>query len=272
MYVPNEKLKRWIKVFWFLEGLGKGEKSYIRNILPDGCATITIVLEGNMDLTIYKNGFITRGIYIIPPVINSHYDLISDNIFLIDIQLNPGVFYKLFKIPIIELENKIYTFDDLSINFDRNILEKICDVKENKNLVYTLLNDFFINLFHKKNFNSEEIITDINQLYKNGDLNSFFDLQNLSIRQVERKVKKFTGLTPHNIARMGRFYSILDYIKFREFNIEFCELALEHKFSDQSHFIREFKSFTNETPNKFLKNKNNFPQFNGLCNITKIIN
>ncbi len=272
MYIPNDKLKEWIKVFWFLEGKGNGEFSHPRNLLPDGCATILFVLNGNMNLSIYKNGLISRGIYIIPPVISGHSDLISDDIYSIDVQLNPSIFYKLFNIPINELKDTIYTFDDLSLNFDRNILEKICDVKENKNLVYTLLNDFFINLFHKKNFYSEEIITNINQLYKNGDLNSFFDSQNLSMRQVERKVKKFTGLTPQNISRMGRFYSILDYIKFREFNMEFCELALEHKFSDQSHFIREFKSFTNETPNKFLKNRDNFPQYKGLCNITKIIN
>lgn len=272
MYIPSDKLKEWIKVFWFLEGTGKRNISYPRNLLPDGCATILFVLDGSMDLSIYKNGLITRGIYVIPPVISAHRDLISDNIYSIDVQLNPSVFYKLFNIPINELKNTIYTFDELSLNFDINILEKISKVKDDKNQVYTLLNEFFTNLFYKQNFYSEEIITNINQLYKNGNLSQFFDSQNLSIRQIERKVKKFTGLTPQNIARMGRFYSVLDYMKFREFNMEFCELAFEHKFSDQSHFIREFKSFTNETPSKFLKDLDSYPQFRGLCNITKIIN
>lgn len=272
MYIPTEKLKDWIKVFWFLEGSGNGKLSYTRNILPDGCATITFVLQGNMDLTIYKNSIIKRGIYIIPPVVNAHYDLISDDIFLIDIQLNPSIFYKLFNLPVNELENRIYTFDELSLNFDRSILDKINDVKDDKNAIYLLLNNFFLNLFDKLRFYSDEIILSINQLYKNGNLDDFFNSQSLSIRQIERKVKNYTGLTPQNIARIGRFYSVLEYMKFRQFNIEYCELALEHKFSDQSHFIREFKSFTKFTPKNFIKDMNDFPQFKGLCNITKIIN
>lgn len=272
MYIPNEKLKDWIKVFWFLEGRGDGKSSYIRNILPDGCATITFVLQGNMNLTIYDNGIIKRGIYIIPPVVNAHYDLISDDIFLVDIQLNPSIFYKLFNLPVNQLEKKIYTFDELSLNFDKSILEKLYEVKNDKNIIYSLLNDFFINLFNKLNFYSEEIILNINQLYKNGNLDEFFNSQSLSIRQIERKVKNYTGLTPQNISRLGRFYSVLEYMKFRQFNIEYCELALEHKFSDQSHFIREFKYFTKITPKNFIKDMNDFPQFKGLCNITKIIN
>lgn len=200
MYIPNEKLKDWIKVFWFLEGNSNQGLTYTRNILPDGCATITFVIQGNMDLTIYKNGKIKRGIYIIPPVVNAHYDLISDDIFLIDIQLNPSIFYKLFNLPVNQLENRIYTFDELSLNFDKSILEKIYEVKNNKNIIYSLLNDFFINLFDKSNFCSEQIIININQLYKNGNLDEFFNSQNLSTRQIERKVKNFTGLTPQNIS------------------------------------------------------------------------
>ena len=272
MYIPNEKLKDWIKVFWFLEGNSNQGLTYTRNILPDGCATITFVIQGNMDLTIYKNGKIKRGIYIIPPVVNAHYDLISDDIFLIDIQLNPSIFYKLFNLPVNQLENRIYTFDQLSLNFDKSILEKIYEVKNNKNIIYSLLNDFFINLFDKSNFCSEQIIININQLYKNGNLDEFFNSQNLSTRQIERKVKNFTGLTPQNISRLGRFYSVLEYMKFRQFNIEYSELALEYKFSDQSHFIKEFKHFTKTTPKSFIKEINDFPQFKGLCNITKITN
>lgn len=271
MYIPNEKLKDWIKVFWFLEGSGTGELSFTRNLLPDGCATVTFVLQGNMDLTIYDNSLITRGIYVIPPVVNAHYDVISDDIFLIDIQLNPSIFYKLFNLPVKELKNKIYTIDELSLNFDKSILDKICEIRDDKNAIYSLLNKFFLDLFDKLKFNSDEIILNINQLYKNGNLDDFFHSQNLSIRQIERKVKNYTGLTPQNLSRLGRFYSVLEYMKFRQFNLEYCELALEYKFSDQSHFIREFKSFCNETPSKFLKNIDLYPQYKGLCNKSKII-
>jgi AraC-like DNA-binding protein len=272
MFLPDYRLNNWIKVYWFLEGKGLGNNSFKRQILPDGCATIVFVLQGTMNLSIYKNGILKRGIYIVPPVIKPHYDLISDDIRLIDIQLNPSVFYKLFNIPINELENKVYKFNDISLNFDDSIIEKISNAQNNNFLIYSLLNEYLINLFDKLNFKEDDILLNINELYKFGDLNKFFKNQNLSIRQLERKVKTYTGLTPKNLSKIGRFYSILDYMKFREFSIEFTQLAFEHKFADQSHFIREFKSFSNETPLKFIKNSNDYPQYNGLCNLTEIKN
>jgi AraC-like DNA-binding protein len=270
MFLPHYRLNNWIKVYWFLEGKGIGINSYYRQILPDGCATIVFVLQGTMNLSIYKNGLLKRGIYIVPPVIKPHYDLISDDIKLIDIQLNPSVFYKLFNIPINELKNEVYTFDDISFDFDDSILEKVSDAKNNDFLIYSLLNEYLINLFDKLHFKEDDIILNINELYKFGDLDKFFKDQNLSIRQLERKVKTYTGLTPKNLSKIGRFYSILEYMKFRQFNIQFSQLAFEHKFSDQSHFIKEFKSFCNETPSKFIKHSNDYPQYNGLCNLTDI--
>lgn len=270
MFLPHYRLNNWIKVYWFLEGKGIGINSYSRQILPDGCATIVFVLQGTMNLSIYKNGLLKRGIYIVPPVIKPHYDLISDDIKLIDIQLNPSVFYKLFNIPINELKNEVYTFDDISFDFDDSILEKVSDAKNNDFLIYSLLNEYLINLFDKLHFKEDDIILNINELYKFGDLDKFFKDQNLSIRQLERKVKTYTGLTPKNLSKIGRFYSILEYMKFRQFNIQFSQLAFEHKFSDQSHFIKEFKSFCNETPSKFIKHSNDYPQYNGLCNLTEI--
>jgi AraC-like DNA-binding protein len=270
MFLPHYRLNNWIKVYWFLEGKGIGINSYSRQILPDGCATIVFVLQGTMNLSIYKNGLLKRGIYIVPPVIKPHYDLISDDIKLIDIQLNPSVFYKLFNIPINELKNEVYTFDDISFDFDDSILEKVSDAKNNDFLIYSLLNEYLINLFDKLHFKEDDIVLNINELYKFGDLDKFFKDQNLSIRQLERKVKTYTGLTPKNLSKIGRFYSILEYMKFRQFNIQFSQLAFEHKFSDQSHFIKEFKSFCNETPSKFIKHSNDYPQYKGLCNLTDI--
>lgn len=272
MFLPDNRLKDWIKVYWFFEGLGSGAKSCTRHILPDGCATIVLVLKGEIDLTIYENGKLSRGIYVIPPVVKAHHDTISDDISFIDVQLNPGIFYKLFGQSIDELENRVHTFDEISIPFEKSILDEIDAIKEDKMMVYMKLNNFFSKIFDKMDFYPDDIILNISELYKFGNLEKFFSEQRLSVRQVERKVKRFTGLSPKSISRVSRFYNILEYMKFREFNLEFTDLALEHNFSDQSHFIREFKNFSNISPGKFIKSSKEFPQYIGLCQMVKIIN
>jgi AraC-like DNA-binding protein len=270
MLIPHEKLKDWIKVFWFLEGLGKGNLIGCQKIIPDGCATVFIVLDGEINFSIYENGKMTRGIYVHPPVMNSYLSYISDNSYFIDIQLNPSVFHRLFNIPVDELKHTMYTIEELSINFDSSFLERIYKCKDDKVKVYNELNDFLIDLFYKSDFHKNDSICSINKLYKDGDLDAFFKCQNLSVRQIERNLKKTTGLTPKSLSRIGRFYSILDYIKFREHNTEFKELAKEQNFSNHSHFIREFKSLTQATPESFLNINSEFPQYQGLCNLRQL--
>jgi AraC-like DNA-binding protein len=192
---------------------------------------------------------------------------VSDDAYFIDIQLNPSVFYKLFNISVAELKHTMYTLEDLSINFDSSFLERIYKYKHNKHKVYDELNKFLIDLFYKSDFNQNENICNINKLYKDGDLDAFVKSQNLSVRQIERNLKKTTGLTPKALSRIGKFYSILDYIKFREYDAKFKELAIEQNFSNHSHFIKEFKSLTASTPKKFLNKNNEFPQYQGLCNL-----
>jgi len=270
MYLPHEKLKDWIKVYWFLKGDGKDDHFYYNNLLPDGCATILLVLDGVFNLSdYYEDGVLSRGIYIIPPCKINNQLKFSNNIQMIDIQLNPSIFYKLFKQPVSLLKNRVYTFDDLSLNFDQNILEQIYNLNDSYKII-NLLNRFLFDLFYKKDFYADEIIVNINELYKIGDLDKFFNKQALSIRQLERKVKEFTGLTPKTLSRTARFYSILEQIKFKEYNLNFTQLAFENKFSDQSHFIREFKSFTKTSPTQFVKDIRSFPQYMGICNLTKL--
>ena len=267
MLIPHEKLKDCIKVFWFLEGNGNGNLINCQKIIPDGCATVFIVLDGEINFSLYKNGEMKRGIYVHPPVMKSYFAYVSDDAYFIDIQLNPSVFYKLFNIAVDELIDTMYTLEDLSINFDSSFLERVYKCKHDKSKVYSELNNFLIDLFHKSDFNKNETLCNINKLYKDGDLDSFFKSQNLSIRQIERNLKRTTGLTPKFLSRIGRFYSILDYIKFREHNTKFKDLAKEQKFSNQSHFIREFKSLTESTPESFLNINIEFPQYQGLCNL-----
>jgi AraC-like DNA-binding protein len=270
MLIPHEKLKNWIKVFWFFEGNGNGNLIGCQKIIPDGCATVFIVLDGKIDFTTYKNGKMSRGIYVHPPVMKSYMSYVSDDAYFIDIQLNPSVFYRLFNIPVDELKDTMYTLDDLSINFDSLFLERIYKFKHDKIKVYNELNNFLLELFYKLDFNKNESICNINKLYKDGDLDTFFKSQNLSVRQLERNLKKTTGLTPKALSRIGRFYSILNYIKFREYNLEFKELAKEQNFSNHSHFIREFKSLTDATPETFLNINSEFPQYQGLCNLRQL--
>lgn len=265
MYLPSTVLQDWIKVFWFMES-DINDATQSRVILPDGCTTILFILKGDMCVEEY-NSTVTKGIYVVPPISKFHKTHISKDSCIIDIQLKPGVFTKLFNIPAEKLELKFYNINELSLKFDYSIIEQLQSCINNKYLMIKLLNNYFTELFYKKDFQKDSLLIGLSDLYNKGNLDNFFYEQKLSIRQIQRKVKEFTGLSPKEISKIARFYNVLSEYRYDPENMKFAHIAQKNNYTDQSHFIKEFKSFTSKTPKNFLSEAEEYAQFIGLSKI-----
>ncbi len=69
-------------------------------------------------------------------------------------------------------------------------------------------------------------------------------------RSLERKFTMYIGETPKQYAKIVRFQHVLtDMNRISECN--FTRLAIDHGYFDQSHFIKDFKSFTGYTPREY---------------------
>ena len=158
----------------------------------------------------------------------------------------------------------MYNVKELSLAFDESILDKLIQYKNNVTLSLNCLNDFLYKIFYRR-FHADAILLSTSNLVKKGNLEDFYSQQSLSTRQIQRKIKESTGLNPNTIYRINRFYNSLKYIKQNEFNPRFSQIALDNQFTDQSHFIKEFKFFTGKTPKEFLLHSQDYLQYN--CNI-----
>ena len=70
---------------------------------------------------------------------------------------------------------------------------------------------------------------------------------NISRRFLEKEFKKYVGMTPKKYTQIERFKKIL-----KNKGCKLLDVALEYGYYDQSHFIKEFKEFSGETPSKFF--------------------
>jgi len=68
--------------------------------------------------------------------------------------------------------------------------------------------------------------------------------------------KKYVGLTPKYFHRICRFNELLAAINRKE-QFSWAQIAYECGFSDQSHFIKEFKHFSGFNPREFIKQELN---------------
>ncbi len=83
----------------------------------------------------------------------------------------------------------------------------------------------------------------------NQSLSDFAETQNISLRKLQRVVKRDFGLTPRTVMRRARALDVAALLCGVADQDDENEMML--RYFDQSHFIRDFTSFFGVTPHKF---------------------
>jgi len=126
---------------------------------------------------------------------------------------------------------------------------------------------FFLQAQIEKNANKRRSIGTLLREIRCGQSQSLADLQTkfqLSERMLERLFLTQVGIQPKLFTRICRFQSALGMIRNKTFR-RLTDVAAEGWYSDQSHFIREFREFAGATPREFLclahEQAENFPEW-----------
>jgi AraC-like DNA-binding protein len=83
------------------------------------------------------------------------------------------------------------------------------------------------------------------------------DAFHISERQFERRFTQTVGLPPQVYLRVKRFNAAIRLIKTRRFE-RLTDVAAALNFTDQSHFIRDFKAFSGMTPTSLVQKVDDF--------------
>lgn len=73
-------------------------------------------------------------------------------------------------------------------------------------------------------------------------------------KNLERYFKKYIGISPKSYIKIRQFEDASRLMLYEE-KVSLTDVALESDYYDQAHFSREFKSYTNDTPSSFKKEK-----------------
>jgi AraC-like DNA-binding protein len=154
--------------------------------------------------------------------------------------------------PANELLNLSLSLDDL---FDKYMIieveEKLSYASTDKDRI-TIVEQFL--LAQLKDIQTDKLVVEaVKLIYQtNGTIRIKELNERLFISQspFEKRFRKVVGTSPKKFASIVRFNTILNNLNETKTLTEIC---YENNFFDQSHFIRDFKQFTGETPENFKR-------------------
>lgn len=240
-YKPSDELKMFIKCFWIMEkdySINSRNKG-LEVLWPTGLTEILYTIGNKFK---YLNGedeeILSNEIII--GAYNKRFILRNEGkVKIIGVRCYNHGANTLFNVDLNSLINKINKYEL------RDIDEEILYSKDNNEIVD------YLNRYCSNFIRNDEFSKVLHKIYTedNISLQELAKESNLSLRQFERKVKKFTGFTPKQLVTIVRFDRARKTMLFTK---DYIQVMTDLGYYDYSHFSKDFKKYFSITPKEFI--------------------
>lgn len=192
---------------------------------------------------------------IVSGIRNTFFDYIPPaNYFMAGIRFTLFGFSQIFNIPASHFTNNHFVAEDIWGSDILLLLEQLRNAADCNNKLLNILNEWILHRL------SNLSLTDIKQWH---NLEKKFELLNMSIAEILNRhvgyshkhaiqlIKNNCGMPPKHIQKIIRFNETLQTISAAPVE-NWCHIAYNNGYADQSHFIRNFKSFSGYTPDEYV--------------------
>ncbi|WP_062060165.1 AraC family transcriptional regulator [Aquimarina longa] len=251
-YIPNLFLSKYIDRFYTFNQSSDIELG-LPPILPGTGLELLFYIHTPLSIATTR---LSKG-HIVCPRCIAYFDK-TNNVSFISVRFKSGAFRHFTSVPFSELNDRYISVQDLWGSRG----ELLLDILENTNAVSDKIQEIekflmqsFINHYQSKN---QKWDTVIDQLYYNYTIQTIEELAkktNLSIRQFERNFKNQFGITPKAFQKITRLQDTVKKIILSN-DTAYLDTVLDNGYFDQSHFIKDFKSYAHKTPTAYFTKEN----------------
>lgn len=249
---PSLLLQPYIKQYWALEHVSGHFEPCTQRIIPTGLPEL-IFYFGNRPESDKRN---LEGNALLNGQQNDFYDLIIDNrLSLFAITFQPNGLSHFLKLPLHELQNRVVYLEQIDKSFSRHLEELLVEGKnfaERVSIAETFLMKHVSN--HNNTVDHQRMAGTIRAIRATKGKVPIDHLASgacVSRKQFERIFLSQIGISPKQFLKIVRFQHAIQ-IKGSAKYTNLSELAYESGYYDQSHFVKEIKDLTGETPKKFF--------------------
>lgn len=257
---PSLNLSPFVECFW--EGNFNLSRSslFTQRVVPNGYVEL-LIHTCLSTCELFKNGrwspspgFSIIGLYTEPYVVK-----FNDFVSVFGIRFKPEGVYSVFGVPSSLFKSTYEDMEDVLGNEFKSLCGELCNtpsLNQKINLVSSYLN--------RKIEQNRKAFTYVNkaaELIRSRKgmimIDELSDLACISTRQLERGFADSIGISPKSYMRLNRLNAVQRQLQDNN-RLSLTAISYYFGFSDQAHFIREFKSFTGIAPKVFMKNREAF--------------
>ncbi|MDF2190676.1 DUF6597 domain-containing transcriptional factor [Paraflavitalea sp. CAU 1676] len=252
-YKPGPRLKEYVKCYYIYES--NSETTFEDTVFPSGNMEIIFNLGSGQWQTAPNETFLANpaielwGQIVKPLPVRS----IGQNTML-GVRLYPQAAAFFLKEKVDLFNNQVADFSEVVDKAVQSLHSQLMDTGSWSKRI-ELLDNYLFGLLNDAGRRLQKIavVNDVMQEMKQHD---FFDnIENVAARYgitsryLQKLFVQYTGLTPKLYSKIHRFQNSLRLVSQKESSL--TSIAYDCGYFDQSHFIREFKSFTGYTPSGY---------------------
>ena len=262
-YAPAVALRPYVVQYW--EGLFMGKSTAVleQKVIPSGYIELVLHLsDARCELKIKaawekSAAFSLVGFWTTPFTLQ-----FKEKVEVFAIRFKPEAMYCIFGVPAAEFLNCSANLEEVFGPSFASFCLQIEALKTVEKRIQ-LADQYLISRLYKAEAHGFyfQAAADLIRNQKGGiTVESLSDSVCISPRQLEREFKNKLGVSPKTYIRIARLNTVLDFIN-KSHKVSLAQLSYLCGYSDQPHFIKDFKSLTGELPSFYLSEQESFIHF-----------
>lgn len=250
---PHRPLDRFIRCYWFLQGDGAESPGEPQKILPDGCMEIVFHLGAPFRRVRGAMAQTQSRAFLVGQLTECFLVEQRGFVHVMGVRFTPPGTSAFLPFDLSEIQDEEVTVEELWGARGRSLQDALinadCDAERVR-----VVENFLLGQFSRGEVDGrlEEAVRLIQRQQAGTTVARISERVGWSERQLERQFRRKIGMSPKALLRTVRFQHLLQLARSGPAP-GWASLAADCGFSDQAHLIREFKRFSGEPPEMFLR-------------------
>jgi AraC-like DNA-binding protein len=257
---PSSELSPYVELFWTGSFNINSAGLLQQRVVPYGYVELIIHLSDDHCELLQGAGHSPSPDYTLIGLFTKHYDVHFRRLVKVfGIRFKPEGIYHTFGTPASEVHQSFVDMENIAGRKFSEVCSKLRETSSATQMIslaeeYLLKNisSSRINLYYLNR--AAEIIR---QRKGNISITELSGKVYISTRQLEREFRQKLGISPKSYMRIARLNEVNRKIQNGE-RVDLTSISYAAGYSDQAHFIRDFRQFTGESPKVFISKKEKF--------------